>query len=243
MTGLIITFALGIFIIFGALIAKYTKKEEIVEQFSMAIALVTLLCILFMDLIPEIVETFTLISPYISIVAIIAGVVSLLLLEKIFPDHEHIHDDHISEENISHIGIMSCFALILHNIVEGISVFSVANSSALNGVMVGIGVGLHNIPLGMFIYAALRNEKKLKRHIFMTLSVLSTFAGGLLLFILGGIISEVIIHIILCIGIGMIIYISLFELLPHIIREKNYKVSALGAVIGIAVIAVAMLLE
>ena len=55
---------------------------------------------------------------------------------------------------------MSSVAIILHNIIEGMAVYSMAAESLNVGVMIAFGVGLHNIPMGMIIYSTLVKEKR-----------------------------------------------------------------------------------
>ena len=71
---------------------------------------------------------------------------------------------------------------------------------------------------------------------------ISTFIGGLFAFIFKGVfINELFSGIILSITLGMLVYIVLFELLPHIVEEKNNKISLIGILFGILVLLIGML--
>ena len=49
-------------------------------------------------------------------------------------------------------------------------------------------------------------------------------------------VSEFIIGILICVTLGMILYIVLFELIPHILHGQNKKLSIIGILIGVLVI-------
>ena len=49
--------------------------------------------------------------------------------------------------------------------------------------------------------------------------------------------NDFVIGILISLTLGMIIYLIIFELLPHIMHSKNKKLSILGILIGIVVIA------
>ena len=142
-----------------------------------------------------------------------------------------------------HIGIVSSLAIILHNIIEGMAVYSMTIESVKLGLLVALGVGLHNIPMGMVIYSTLEKEKKNKKIILLSLVVLSTFIGGLLMLLISNLLNEFVMGILICITLGMLLYIIIFELIPHILHSKNKLLSIIGIVIGVLVILISSMLE
>ena len=140
-------------------------------------------------------------------------------------------------ENFLHIGIVSSIALVLHNLIEGMAIYSTMKTSFDMGILVTIGVGLHNIPMGMIVsstfYKANKNLKKTV--LFTSLIALSTFLGGLIMFALSSYITNLLLGILLCITLGMIIYIVVFELLSEILHNKNKKESFIGIAFGILI--------
>ena len=63
-------------------------------------------------------------------------------------------DKHELKENLIHIGLVTSVALILHNIIEGMAIYSSVLSDKSLGLAMTIGIGFHNIPLGMVIAGA-----------------------------------------------------------------------------------------
>lgn len=247
--GLLITFILGIFILIGALVIKLTKNKKIIEQLSISIALGTMFSLSILELIPEVFETFEsnniIKTISIIVVLIVVGILILKILDKFIPEHDHEHglSHDCTEENLAHIGIVSSVAIILHNIIEGMAVYSMTIESVKLGFLVALGVGLHNIPMGMIISSTLENEDKKKKVIILSLVTLSTFFGGLLMMLVSNLLNEVIIGLLICITLGMIIYIIMFELIPHLLHSKNKLLSLVGIVIGIAIMFITGLIE
>lgn len=236
--GLLITLVLGLFIVIGAVITFVSKNNNKFVNFSISLAFSVMIMLMFVDLLPEIKEHFfidgTLVEKIISIVAIVFGIVLLKILDFFIPEH----DGHEKKE-LNHISLISSIALILHNIIEGMAVYATVNNSLGSGLLMCLGIGLHNIPLGMVIastfYKATNNKEKTW---LLILSVsLSTFLGGLIAMFLNNLFTNpMVFGILLCITLGMLIYISIFELLHKIIEMKDKKIAATGIVTGIILI-------
>ena len=117
------------------------------------------------------------------------------------------------------------------------AVYSITSTSLTTAFMLSLGVGLHNIPMGMVIYSTLKHEKKNIKLFLLAAVSLSTMAGGIIMNFMWSAINDFVIGILISLTLGMIIYLIIFELLPHIMHSKNKKLSILGILIGIVVIA------
>ena len=241
--GLLITLVLGLFIIVGAIITFVSKNNNKFVSFSISLAFSVMIMLMFVDLIPEVKEIFIgefgiVVGVLLALLGIVAGIIILKLLDMFIPDH----DGHEKEE-LKHIGLISSIALILHNIIEGMAVYTTVNNSIETGLLISLGVGLHNIPLGMVItstfYKANNNRKK--TWLIISAVSLSTFIGGLIMMLLSGVlVNEIVLGVLLSITLGMLIYISVFELLPKMLESKNKKITISGIVTGIALILITM---
>ena len=103
------------------------------------------------------------------------------------------------------------------------------------GIMMALGVGLHNIPLGIIITTTLNNDKNTFKYLFCIGSLfISSFLGGLLLYLLNiNTVSDIVIGSLLALTIGMILYIIIFELYPKVKKTSNKKITIIGLVTGI----------
>lgn len=245
--GVILTLIAGLFFLLGGLISKRFKNKEILNHFSIALAFIIMLNLIFTDLVPEILELLEEYSittrSILIIVFIVLGIFILKILDFFIPDHHHEHHEHEKniKEHISHekhIGTLTVLSLILHNILEGFAIFGMSLNDFKLGLMVCISVALHNIPLGTHIFSSLSIEKN-KGLIGML--TLSSLIGGLIFLIVGNI-NNLILAIITSITLGMLIYIEVFELLPEMLHEIKKKETILGIIIGLIILGISLLI-
>lgn len=244
--GLIFTLVLGLFIVVGALVVLLTKNNKKFIVFSLALAFSVIVMLIITDLGAEALEALGNDNVLYFILFILLGFILLKALDLFVPDHEHHEHSSKKEEksNLSHIGKLSSIAICLHNIIEGMAIYSTMVTNLGVGLMISLGVGLHNIPLGMAITSTLyqSNKDKKKTIFYISLLALSTFIGGLILFVFGNHISEFVLGVLLSLTTGMLLYISLCELLPRIIHTEDKKVTALGLILGVVVIGITLFL-
>lgn len=249
--GLLLTLLLGLFIILGASIVFITKNNDKFIQFSISLAFGVILMLILTDLIPEayeVVDSGSIIydTLYIIIGASI-GFILLKILDNFVPDHDDDLNTELDDnKNLKHIGMVASIALVIHNIVEGMAIYLLVNSDLKAGLMACIGVGLHNIPLGMVISSAFYKANKNKKNtILIILGIsLSTFVGGLLIFFLPfENIMELIEKISLTLTLGMLLYILIMELLPKVIHTKEKKITVIGITLGILLLIISLFIH
>lgn len=247
--GLLTTLLLGLFILIGALLAFALKKKQKVVDFSIGLALGVMIMLSILDLLPEIIEHLGLKYIYIFIIGSIVGYFILKLLDKFIPDHDHNEEANLSKpelrENLIHIGVVTSLALVLHNIIEGMAVYGTILSDTKLGLAVTLGIGFHNIPLGMVIAATFyqSNENFWKTLSIISAVALSTFLGGLIMFFLNlSVINSILLGTLLSITLGMILFITFSELVPRIRESKDRKISYIGMTIGIMILLISSLL-
>lgn len=244
--GLLTTLLLGIFILIGALLSFLTTKKEKVVDFSIGLALGVIVMLILFDLLPEIIEQLSLGHIYIFIIGTIIGYFALKLLDNFIPDHDH--DDNSTKkedrDNLIHIGIVTALALIIHNILEGMAVYGTILSDSKLGFTMMLGIGFHNIPLGMVIATTIyqSNDNFWKTFSIIILTTISTFLGGLIMFFLNiGTINPIILGGLLSITLGMLLFITFNELIPHIREGKDKKTAYVSISIGVMILLIAAL--
>ena len=238
--GLITTLLLGIFILLGALIALTVKRKQKIVDFSIGLAFGVITTLLLTDLLPETFEALGLRKIYLFLIFSILGFTFLKVLDSFIPDHhDHKMNKKESNENLVHIGIVTTIALVLHNLIEGMAVYSTALSDSSLALALSIGVGFHNIPLGMVIMSSFyqSNNDKKKSIISIGLVSISTFVGGLIMYLFKlTSVNEVTLGIMLSVTLGMLIYIIIDELLPRMMHSKGRETSIWGAAAGIILV-------
>lgn len=230
--GLSIVFLLGI--LFGAL----DKDGEKVERISLSVAFGAMLSVALFDIIPEITEGVQNgeIELWKASFFVFLGFLVLFVLDRFVPEHEG--SEKTREGNLVHIGIMATLAVAIHNIVEGMSVYSLARSSLRAGILLALGVALHNIPMGMLIYSTTKSEKTAKRTVIILISSFSTFIGGIVMALLESVVTDSIVEILSSLTLGMVIYILFLELLGDIIHGGKKIQSLIWIMVGLILVIV-----
>lgn len=245
--SVILTLIAGVFFLLGGLISKKFKNKEILNHFSIALAFIIMLNLIFTDLIPEsleLLEAYKTSSRIFMIISfIILGILILKILDFFIPDHHHEHHEeeknikeHISHEK--HIGTLTVISLILHNVLEGFAIFGLSLNDFKLGIMICISVALHNIPLGTHIFSSLSLNKNKG---LISILTLSSLIGGIIFLIVGEI-SNLLLAIITCITLGMLIYIEIFELLPEMLHSIKKKETIIGLIVGLIILSISLLI-
>ena len=251
--GLLFTLGIGLFFLIGFILVKIVKDKKKMLYFSTGMAFVVMIGMLLFDLIPEIIELNGLWDyvpvwkVVVTIVFVLIGIGGLKCLDVFLPHHHH-HHDHESElehvEHTSHVGLMTSLSLVIHNIVEGMSVFVITCESIMTGLMATIAVGMHNVPLGIEIASNMKEkDRQIGDYVVIILLLLSSFLGALLLYVCGFEVPIVVEIIMISVAIGMILYISLFELLPEMKNYKKERTLYYGIIMGIISVILMILLK
>lgn len=137
------------------------------------------------------------------------------------------------------MGILSMLALMLHNLPEGIATFMSAYQDMSLGISLGIAIMMHNIPEGISIavpiyYATSKKSSAIKKTF---ISGLAEPLGAILAYIfLSKYITNELISIVLIFVAGIMISLSINELLPQAMEYKENKYIYLGLIVGVGVI-------
>ena len=133
------------------------------------------------------------------------------------------------------IGIINMLALMIHNIPEGILTFSTTTTNISLGLTLALSIMFHNIPEGLSIsipiYYSTNNRKKAV--LYTAISGFSEVLGAILTYLfLFKYINNYFIGIVLSLTTGIMIYISMFELLKNSFDYKKKRISYLFFLIG-----------
>ena len=247
MIGLVITFLLGIFVLIGALIAFLAKKKGKIIDFSLGLAFSVIIMLIVLDLIPEVIEHLGLRYIWLFLIFVVLGYGLLRFLDRFIPDH-HDHDRMTKKEannNLAHIGIISSIALIIHNIIEGMAVYSTVLTDVNTGLMLAIGIGFHNLPLGMVIATTFYQGDQKPSRVWLSIGgvTLSTLVGGILSFLLNNqAVPEWVLGSLLSLTLGMLLFLLFSELWPRIRKSKFRIERNFGILIGIIIMLISMMI-
>lgn len=233
--ALLLTFFSGLFFLVGIIIYNLVKNKTNLTRLSISCASIVIIGLILFDLLPELLE----LKKWWLIFFVLIGLFILIIIDKLIPHHEHDHhenDENKKEhiEHIQHVSTITIIALLLHNIIEGMALYSVTSTDTKSGILMLLGIGLHNLPFGFQI----ANYKKDSKSRFLLLMlILSGFIGGLI-FLLFGNINTILEGIIISLTLGMLLHILLFELLKEVLEEINKKETIYGIILGIIILIV-----
>ncbi len=161
------------------------------------------------------------------------------------------------EKKVSHgkllrMGIFTAVAITIHNFPEGLATFIAALKDPHLGLAIAVAVALHNIPEGISVSVPIFYATGSRKRAF-TLSFLSGLAepaGAAIAYVVlrffisdpGGEIPAQLMGILFAAVAGIMVYISLDELLPASRAYGKGHDSLLGLIGGMAVMALSLLL-
>lgn len=191
---------------------------------------------------------------WITIVSFFGGMFFIALIDKLVPSFENPHEPVSIEEanepgemktkSLMRMGVLSAIAIAIHNFPEGIATFTAALKDPAIGISIAVAIAIHNIPEGIAVSVplsyAFKNKKK--AFIWATLSGLAEPVGALIGYlILMPFMNETVFGIIFASVAGIMVFISLDQLLPTAEKYGKHHVAIYGLVSGMIVMAVSLL--
>ena len=151
-----------------------------------------------------------------------------------------------SRSSLMRSGIFVALGLAIHNFPEGLVTFSCAATGDIAfGIMIAVAIALHNIPEGISVSVPIFYATGSRRRAF-TISFLSGVAepvGALIGYaILLPFLTPTLLSSLLAFVAGIMIFISLDEILPLAHRYGHEHLVIIGVVTGMLVMAVSLLL-
>ena len=220
---------LGFFLVF--LKIKPNNLNKFIT-FCLAFSISIMICISIFDLIPE---SFFQIVCYYSISRAITFLVFSIILSIIILRILKLFLNK-SKDNLYCLGILNMIVLMFHNLPEGIATFVSSYHDINLGLKLGLAIMLHNIPEGISIAIPIYYSTKSKIKAFRAtlISGLSEPLGALLAFIFfKNYVNDLMISFILIIVAGIMITLSIQEMLPASLKYNENKYIYLGFFIGL----------
>src|SRR5699024_9480211 len=143
------------------------------------------------------------------------------------------------------MGTFTALAIGIHNFPEGIATFTAALQDPGLGVAIAIAIAIHNVPEGIAvsvpIYFATGDKRKAFKLSF--LSGLAEPIGAIIAFLfLMPFLNGIMFGMIFAAVAGIMVFISLDELLPAAKKYDEAHTSIYGLITGMAVMALSLLL-
>lgn len=175
------------------------------------------------------------------------GMLVIALLEKLLPTPEQkcgAMPANVERAGLMRTGVFTALAIAVHNFPEGLATFVSALDAPSVALPVVVAVAIHNIPEGIAVAIPLYRAtgSKGKAFVFSLLSGLAEPVGALLgMLVLMPVMNDLVFGVVFAAVAGIMMYIAIDELLPSS-REGSPVASVVGAIAGMAVMAVSLLL-
>jgi len=190
---------------------------------------------------------------WVAVLAFFGGIALIGIIDRLIPSYENPHEikkieggeDEIRSGKLMRMGTMTALAIGIHNFPEGLATFTAALSDPKIGIAIAVAVAIHNIPEGIAvsvpIYYATGSKRKAFKLSFLSglAEPVGALAGYLILMPL---MTESLMGILFSFVAGIMVFISLDELLPAAEKYGEHHLSIYGLVSGMAVMALSLLL-
>ena len=192
---------------------------------------------------------------YMTVIGFFTGIALIMVIDKIVPEMGNPHETHTVEEmdgkssehkrKLMRMGLFTALAIAIHNFPEGIATFTAALNDPSLGIAIAVAIAIHNIPEGIAVsvpvYYATGSKRKAFKYSFV--SGLAEPIGAIFAFlILRNFLNDGVFGFIFASVAGIMVYISLDELLPAAKEYGEHHLSIYGLIAGMAVMAVSLLL-
>ncbi len=192
---------------------------------------------------------------FVTVVAFFAGLGLIALIDKLIPSFENPHEmknldaekfvTTTENKKLYRMGLFSALAIAIHNFPEGLATFVGAMTEPALGVSIAVAIAIHNIPEGIAVSVPVYYATQSKRKAFW-LSFLSGLAepvGAVIgFFVLRTIFNELTFGLLFAGVAGIMVYISLDELLPAAEEYGEHHIAIGGLIAGMLVMAGSLLL-
>ena len=190
---------------------------------------------------------------WITVAAFFAGMLIIAIIDRLVPAVENPHEARriesvdlpCDQNKLMRLGFFTALVIAIHNFPEGIATFMSGFHNPSVGIVIAIAVAIHNIPEGIAvsvpIYCATGSRRKAFRWSF--LSGLCEPLGALIGYaILFPFINDQMLAIIYAVIAGIMVFVSLDELLPSAREYGSPHLAIYGLIGGMMIMAVSLLL-
>ena len=184
---------------------------------------------------------------YIAVVSFFVGILLIGLIDYFVPSTEgdigNLTENETRSIALKRMGFMTALAIGIHNFPEGLATFTSALKDPHLGLAIAVAIAIHNIPEGIATSVPIYYSTGSRKRAF----IVSFFSGiteplGAIIgyLILRPFFNDVVFGILFGIIAGIMVFISIEELLPMAREYEKSKVTIIGVILGMAIIALSL---
>ncbi|WP_245990415.1 zinc transporter ZupT [Corynebacterium pseudopelargi] len=239
----------------GAAIAVARKKPtERFLAFTLGFSAGVMLYVSFIEILPEGFEKLQEAmgkrpGAWAAVAAFFGGIVLIGIIDRLVPEPVNPHEPGNLESKrrskMMQMGVLTALAIAIHNFPEGFATFLAGLEDLQVALPVAVAIAIHNIPEGIAVAVPIREATGSKAKGFWLglasglAEPLGAVVGYLLLLPL---IGPATLGVAFAAIAGIMVFISLDELLPTAVSTGKHHAAIYGLILGMAVMAISLLL-
>ena len=189
-----------------------------------------------------------------TVAAFFIGMLLIGVIDRLIPQKDNPHEIKQLSENpdaqpakskLMRTGLFTALAIAIHNFPEGLATFISALQEPSLAIPIVVAIAIHNIPEGIAVSVPIyyATGDKRKAFLYSFVSGLSEPLGAVIGYLILMPFMNDMIYGLLFAGVaGIMVFISLDELLPSAREYGEHHLSIYGLVAGMVVMAVSLLL-
>ncbi|MFH1709606.1 MAG: zinc transporter ZupT [bacterium] len=243
--ALLLSLLAGLATMIGSILSLMVKEPS--KKFltlSLGFSAGVMLFVSFVELLAQGIKS---IGHPLAYIAFFIGMGLMFLIDNLVP-HDYMAEHNVDSKlcknvNLCRAGFFIALGIAIHNFPEGIAVFAGALTNVKIGIALAIAIALHNIPEGIAVsvpvYAATHSRRK--AFLWSALSGLAEPLGALIaaVFLLPFLKANVIGFVLASVA-GIMVFISIDELVPVSKSYGEEHLSILGLMAGMIVMAISL---
>lgn len=244
----------------GSLLAFFTKRTN-TRFLSLALGFSAgvMIYVSFIEIFPKAREELSLAYGdtwgfWYTTAAFFAGIFLIAIIDKLIPSYENPHEikmvedidnEKLGQTKLMRMGLFTALVIAIHNFPEGLATFIAALDDPGLGIAIAVAIAIHNIPEGIAVSVPIyyATGKKRKAFWYSFSSGLAEPVGAIIGFIiLMPFLSPLMFGLLFAGVAGIMVFISIDELLPAAQEFGEHHLSIYGMIGGMIVMAISLLL-
>lgn len=183
------------------------------------------------------------------LVGFLAGIGSLLLLDRFLPDRVDLDEREDGapvtrrDRRMLRLGLVTAVGIGLHNLPEGFATFAATLSDPQVGLALAVAMAIHNIPEGLAVAVPVRQATGSRRKAlgWAALTGVAEPVGALVGYlVLAPILTDALLSMLFAAVAGIMVVISLDKLLPAAREAGGARITLVGVLIGMVAMMVSL---
>jgi zinc transporter, ZIP family len=256
--AVIVTTLAGLSTGLGGLFAfnKRTNNKRFLS-FALGLSAGVMIYVSFVEIFPKAYDSLSAVfseseAYFFTTLAFFVGLGLIALIDFLIPKQHNPHElvsgldkAAVEKQTLMRLGVFTAIAIALHNFPEGLATFLATLEEPNVGIAIALAIAIHNIPEGIAVAIPIffATNSKRKSILWAFLSGLAEPIGAFVgIAILWPFMNEYTFGFLFAGVAGIMVYISVDELLPAAEKYGEHHISILGLVSGMMIMALSLVL-